>query len=294
MTDIALALRQLVPSIETVRAESSVGGGCISDARRVSVTLGDGRDETMFVKSNSESFLDNFEAECDGLARLRSADAITVPEPVAVGIAGGRSWLVMQWIELESRGSSFFERFGEQLAQLHRATLGDAIGLDRDNYLGSADQINTPCDDWPEFFATHRIGYQIRWAAERGVDDRLERDCERIIDQMPQLLTGREAATSLLHGDLWSGNYLCGGGGEPVVIDPAVYYGCREAEFGMLELFGSCPPAFYDAYQDCFPMPDGWQRRVKVYVLYHLLNHLNLFGTGYLGQCRTLAADILR
>ena len=111
---------------------------------------------------------------------------------------------------------------------------------------------------------------------------------------MPELLQGRDDETSLLHGDLWSGNYLCDERGEPVVIDPAVYRGCREAEFGMIRLFGACPPTFERAYCDTFPLPDGWHRRVSVYVLYHLLNHLNLFGSGYLGQCHQVTDEILR
>jgi fructosamine-3-kinase len=122
----------------------------------------------------------------------------------------------------------------------------------------------------------------------------LQRDCEQIIDLMDDLLEGREDQTSLLHGDLWSGNYLCDREGDAVIIDPAIYYGCREAEFGMLRLFGSCPGDFYESYLDTFPLPAGWQRRVSVYVLYHLLNHLNLFGTGYRSQCQRLAAEILR
>ncbi|MEM9646268.1 MAG: fructosamine kinase family protein, partial [Planctomycetota bacterium] len=111
--------------------------------------------------------------------------------------------------------------------------------------------------------------------------------------RMDDLLDGRKRGVSLLHGDLWSGNHLCGPGGEVVLIDPAVHQGCPEAEFGMIELFGSCPPRFYDAYLDTNPFSDGWQRRVRIYVLYHLLNHLNLFGAAYAGQCQTMASKIL-
>jgi protein-ribulosamine 3-kinase len=294
MSDLACSLTKLIPSIESVEGCSSVGGGCISQACQVRVRYQTGDAGFLFVKSNAESFLDNFQAEWDGLVRLNQAEAIRVPEPITVGIADGRAWLVLQWINQGTRGVSFFESFACRLAALHCSTLGNQVGLARDNYLGSAVQINTPCEDWAEFFAEYRIGYQIRWAAQRGVDDRLKRDCEQIVSRMPQLLDGRDRQTSLLHGDLWSGNYLCDDSLAPVLIDPAVYHGCREAEFGMLQLFGGCPPSFYEAYQQQFPMPDGWQRRVQVYVLYHLLNHLNLFGSGYLGQCRSVAAEILR
>jgi protein-ribulosamine 3-kinase len=249
----------------------------------------------VFVKSNVASFQDNFQAEWDGLVRLGGPAAIAVSKPLAVGTAGGRAWLVTEWIEQGRRGRDFFSQFGQQLARLHQSTLGTDIGLDHDNYLGSARQINERSDSWVDFVASSRIGFQIRWAIEQGLADAsLSRDCEQIIRSMDQLLAGRDPQTSLLHGDLWSGNYLCDGEGRPVIIDPAVYYGCREAEFCMLRLFGSCPGDFYESYVETFPLPGGWQRRVSVYVLYHLLNHLNLFGSGYHDQCKRLAAEILR
>lgn len=206
----------------------------------------------------------------------------------------GRSMLIMEWIERGSARAANFPEFGRQLASLHRTTLGDAIGLDHDNFLGASPQINRPCDSWPQFVAEHRIGFQICRAIDGGLaSDRLRRDVEKVIASIDELLAGREDRTSLLHGDLWSGNYWFDETGRPVWIDPAVYRGCREAEFGMIRLFGGCPAEFYDAYQDSLPMPDGWQRRTSVYVLYHLLNHLNLFGSGYLSQCQTVAAEIL-
>ncbi|MGB7347543.1 MAG: fructosamine kinase family protein, partial [Pirellulaceae bacterium] len=244
--------------------------------------------------TNRASFLENFECETDGLEALGSVDAITVPQPIAVGLAGGKAWLVSQWIDQKPRSPAFFGKFGLQLAKLHRETRGEERGWQRDNYLGSAIQKNTARATWPEFFARQRIEVQLRWANDLGYrDTALDRDCQRIIRNMADLLSGREDSTSLLHGDLWSGNYLCDAVGEPVVIDPAVYRGCREAEFGMLKLFGSCPESFYQAYQTAWPMPNGWERRVAVYLLYHLLNHLNLFGSGYLSQCKSVAAEIL-
>lgn len=288
------ALTQLVPSIDSVTDLSPVGGGCISDAARVGVSMKDGQTKTLFVKSNAASFAENFRCEAGGLGRLRTAGAIRVPEVVAQGVVDGRAWLVLEWIDTARRGGGFFADFGRRLAELHRATLGDRIGLDHDNFLGSARQINSPETSWVRFVAEHRIGFQLRWAIDRGIaGDRLRRDVQRVIDRLDDLLSGRDESTSLVHGDLWSGNYLCDSGGQPVIIDPAVYHGCREAELGMLRLFGGCPSEFGDAYQDSFPMPDGWQRRTSVYVLYHLLNHLNLFGSGYRDQCQSLAAELL-
>lgn len=271
-----------------------VGGGCISEAMRVTLSAENAAQSHLFVKRNDASFLDNFECEAAGLRELADAKAIHVPSPMAVGCTHQQAWLVTKWIETSSPPSNFHETFGQQLADLHRKTAGTEIGWQRDNYLGAARQTNVATTTWPEFVAEHRLGFQIRWATDQGqVDRRLRRDVERIIDDIPNLLHGRIDETSLLHGDLWSGNYLSDATGNPVIIDPAIYRGCREAEFGMIRLFGSCPPTFYEAYQQAFPLPDGCWRRVNVYVLYHLLNHLNLFGQGYLSQCHSVAAEIL-
>lgn len=276
-----------------------VGGGCISQA--VKVSWSDSRDIThsIFMKRNSLAFVDNFECEFKGLELLHRAGAIRVPKPVAVKSTGASAWLVTQWIQEGSRPKDFFETFGVQLAKLHRVTLGSRIGLDHDNYLGATKQINAPDSgesrDWVSFVVEHRLGYQLRLAERQGlVNSSLRRDVEKTIERLPDLLAGRAEETSLLHGDLWSGNYLCDPQGQPVVIDPAVHYGCREAEWGMILLFGGCGEAFKEAYQSEFPMPDGWTRRAQVYVLYHLLNHLNLFGASYGSQCQSVARDLLR
>lgn len=293
--DLKRAISALVGDEWNVTGQSRVGGGCISDARQVQVAGADGRTSRLFVKSNDATFLDNFEAECDGLTRLAETGVIRVPEPLAVGCVENQSWLITQWIDEASPSSGFFERFGRALAQMHRCTSGHQIGLPRDNYIGAASQINRPTTTWNEFVANHRIGYQVQWASDQQLADReLVKDCEAVVARLDEILAGRPTATSLLHGDLWSGNYLSDAEGYPVILDPAIYYGCPEAEFGMLRLFGSCPTDFYDAYQQESPLNAGWQRRVSVYVLYHLLNHLNLFGKGYYDQCRSLAKEILR
>jgi fructosamine-3-kinase len=284
-----------MPSLVSVDQVHGVGGGCISQASRATVWDDAGCCRVVFVKSNAASFLDNFQAEREGLIRLGQPGTIRVPRPLALGVAEQRAWLVTEWIEPGQRPRDFYARLGRNLAELHRATLGDRIGLEQDNFLGASPQCNAPTGSWVEFVAVQRIGIQLRWASERGLADAaLRRDVSRIVASMDRLLVGRDPATSLLHGDLWSGNYLCDSSGEPVLVDPAVYHGCREAEFGMLRLFGACPPEFDDAYQETFPLPAGWQSRVNVYVLYHLLNHLNLFGRGYHDQCLRLAAEILR
>ena len=272
-----------------------VTGGCISEAYKVLVEDSAGKQLRWFAKANQPSFLSNFNAEADGLERLGATGSIRVPRPACVGQVAGRVWLIMEWIDQSPQHDSFFRDLGTRLAELHQCTSGRRIGLEQDNFLGAATQINQATGRWTDFFAENRLGFQLRWGVDqRLVDGSLRQACERIIGRLDQLLEGRAEDTSLLHGDLWSGNYLCDDTGQPVILDPAVYYGCREAEFGMLRLFGACPPPFYESYQDCFPMKAGWQRRVKVYVLYHLLNHLNLFGSGYHSECQRMAEQILR
>jgi len=301
------ALRKLLdPSIDVIHAVS-VGGGCISQAMQVELgsrSCEKSIPKTIFVKRNEPEFLPNFQCEFNGLVVLSNADGIRIPRPLAIGISDQSSWLVTEWISANDRladGSGttdFYSRFGASLAQMHQATAGTRIGFSEDNYLGAANQINTcKTENWCEFVAENRIGFQLRWAVDQGLaDSALKRDCETILSSLDRLLEGRRAETSLLHGDLWSGNYLCSRSGEVVLIDPAVYYGSHEAEFGMIMLFGSCPKSFYDAYQQTWPsddwMSDAWQRRINVYVLYHLLNHLNMFGSGYASQCRRLASEL--
>ncbi|WP_146523462.1 fructosamine kinase family protein [Stieleria varia] len=285
---------QLDPPRRVVESQT-VGGGCISPAWQVLVERSDnGERERLFVKRNSMAMAENFRCEASGLTALAQTGTIRVPSPLATLVHGSHAYLVLPWIETSKRRNGFFEEFGRRLAQLHRATSGDQIGWHEDNFLGSAPQKNAAMQNWPHFVAEQRIGFQVRWAVDQGLADRrLQADCERIMSAMPEILDGRQQGTSLLHGDLWSGNYLCDDSGQPVLIDPAVSRGCREAEWGMIRLFGACPVEFEQAYQETWPMNDGWQRRSSVYVLYHLLNHLNLFGSGYLGQCRSLAAEIV-
>lgn len=248
--------------------------------------------ERLFVKTNQKEFYENFCCEVDGLKRLADAATIRGPKPLGVGISGDVAFLVMQWIEIGR--ISDFEAFGVQLAQLHYRTASRRIGLEQNNFLGATPQDNTPTESWVRFVQDRRIGFQLRRAVDRHLIDAINaKAVESVIDSLPETLRGRDESTSLLHGDLWSGNYLFDHQGQAVLIDPAVYYGCREAEFGMLLLYGGCPQSFYDAYNNQWPLPSGWHDRCQVYVLYHLLNHLNLFGQAYLADCGRVARTIL-
>jgi fructosamine-3-kinase len=288
------ALHQLVDGSVSVAAVERVGGGCISETFRLLVSSENGKQNHWFVKINDSSFLDNFQCERNGLAAIGQSGAIRTPKPIATGLSNDRAWLILEWIDRTTQTSAFFNRLGRQLAELHRCTSGDEIGWRENNFLGTSIQNNTPIGDWVDFFAQHRIESQLKTAVDRhSIPSRLVKDTTSILSQMPSLLSGSEKKTSLIHGDLWSGNYLSDSAGNPVLIDPAIYRGNREAEFGMLRLFGNCPLNFYRAYDQEFPLLEGWQRRCDVYTLYHLLNHLNLFGFGYLDDCTRMCQKIL-
>jgi fructosamine-3-kinase len=251
-----------------IESATSVSGGCIHDCYRV-VIAGAQR----FLKLNEERFADAFAGEADGLNALRTS-GLRAPEPFSHGIAAGKAYLLLEYLDLKQRGD--FAALGKMLAEAHRKA-GMRFGWSRDNYIGSTPQQNDWCDDWAEFWRERRLRPQVELAAKNGFD-------LPPVDPAP-ILQDHRPQPSLLHGDLWSGNAAFTTEG-PVVFDPAVYYGDREADLAMTELFGGFPREFYKAYNDAFPLPDGYEMRKHLYNLYHLLNHLNLFGGGYLGQVK--------
>ena len=246
------------------------------------------------VKSNHQQFVDNYRCEWNGLTAIERTGTIRVPRLIASGIVEDEAWLILEWVKRGKKTSNFFESFGRQLATMHLTTRGHEIGWEQDNYLGASLQRNQAKQNWPDFFASQRITMQIRMASDQyDLPQSFLSQLEKIASAMGSVLQGSEPETSLIHGDLWSGNFLSDEEGKPVLIDPAVYRGNREAEFGMLRLFGNCPALFYDSYHESFPLPDGWENRCNVYVLYHLLNHLNLFGPSYLEDCQRMCSTIL-
>ena len=268
----------------------SIPGGDINDAYRV--TLSDGK--KIFVKMNLTGNLNFFLTEAGGLEALGSSGKIKVPEVLGYGIdeRRGCSFLAMEYIESAPRTEAYWERFGHQLAELHRAECGlfvdpkDAkqkYGFSEDNYIGAGPQKNDPSERWIEFYRECRLLPQIR-RAERYLDLSVRRKADRLLDHLDSYLREPEFP-SLLHGDLWSGNMMCGPGGSAWIIDPAAYVGDFEADLAMTQLFGSLPGTFYSAYSEINPIDrEGYPERRKLYDLYHLLNHLNLFGAGYLGS----------
>lgn len=271
----------------TPAGERPVGGGCINAAN----VLADG-ERRYFVKRNDADKEDMFAAEAEGLRELAKAGAVRVPEPVCWGACDGQAYLVMEYLELGSAGGRTQAELGRRLAAQHRVTRA-SFGWFRDNTIGATPQPNPPTEDWIEFYRRQRLGYQLSLAAERGAPRRLIEQGETLAAHLEALLAGHRPEPSLLHGDLWSGNYSALADGEPVIFDPAVYYGDREADIAMTELFGGFGRDFYSAYNDAWPLDPGYRVRKTLYNLYHILNHFNLFGGGYASQAEAMTGRLL-
>jgi protein-ribulosamine 3-kinase len=267
-----------------VRDTRSMGGGCINQA----VMVTDGQ-RSFFVKLNAASRLPMFEAEAAGLDDMRAAGAIRVPEPVCTGARGGNAWFVMEYIHMGGRSNARLA--GEQLALMHRKE-ASRFGWRMDNTIGSTPQPNGWMQDWAAFWRDRRLGFQLQLAARNGHGGALQAKGERLLGCLEQLLD-HDPVPSLLHGDLWGGNIGYDDDGNPVIFDPAVYYGDREADLAMTELFGGFGTGFYEAYDAVWPIDSGYAVRKTLYNLYHILNHLNLFGGGYASQAQGMMERLL-
>ncbi|MCB0795771.1 MAG: fructosamine kinase family protein [Flavobacteriales bacterium] len=267
-----------------IEQADGVGGGSINDAWLLHTEEG-----PFFLKTNNaDRFPSLFEAEADGLERLRAAKAIRVPQVIAYGEDHDTTYLLLEHVERSLQSAAFWSTFGMQLAQLHRST-DKQFGLERDNYIGNLKQGNTQRSSWSEFFVQQRLEPQLKLARDgRKVDAAMPFRFERLFHQLDRLFP--KEAPALLHGDLWSGNFVCDRTGSPVVFDPAVYYGHREMDLAMSRLFGGFDPAFYTSYQEAFPLEAGWEERVDLCNLYPLLVHVNLFGGGYVAQVEAILA----
>lgn len=285
--EVARHLAQAGGEPFALRRVQDAGGGCIN---RAVVLEGDRR--RYFVKLNDPARADMFAAEAEGLRELAAAKAVRVPGVVCHGTAHGSTYLVLEHLELTGGDSAAQERLGRGLAQLHRRT-SPTFGWSRDNTIGSTPQINTSSRDWIGFYREHRLRFQFELAARNGLDRKLSLLGEQLMHALGEFFTSYCPVASLLHGDLWGGNQSALADGTPVIFDPAVYYGDREADLAMTELFGGFSRRFYDAYHEAWPLDAGYRARKPLYNLYHVLNHLNLFGGGYGAQARGMIERLL-
>lgn len=263
----------------------TIGGGSINQAYCIS----DG-DRDYFLKLNRAAQYAMFEAEALGLKEIADSQTIRVPRPICWGTANGSCYIVMEYLSLGSSHRDAWYQMGQDLAAMHRVTSDRGFGWQRDNTIGDTPQKNPWTADWVTFFVEHRLRYQFQLAHHRGTFQRHE----ALLEAVPSLLTGHTPEPSLVHGDLWSGNAAVTADGTPVILDPATYYGDREVDIAMSELFGRFPQPFYDGYHDAYPLDAGYENRKILYNLYHILNHFNLFGGGYASQAQSVIDRLLR
>ncbi len=270
-----------------VAQKTAVGGGSIN----TSYVISNGSTK-YFVKLNAKQFVDMFSAESEGLLELARTEAIHVPRPICWGESSNHAYIVMECISLSRGSQASVQQLGKNIAKLHHIK-AKKFGWHRDNTIGTTLQINQRCDSWLTFYREHRLRYQLDLASQNGVGGELKNLGDMLCDSLHLFFTGYQPAPSLLHGDFWSGNYAYNENAEPVIFDPAVYYGDREADIAMTELFGGFPESFYQAYNDCYPLDEGYQVRKTLYNLYHVLNHFNLFGGGYQQQAISMMKRLL-
>ena len=262
---------------EPVRRLRPLGGGDVGTSYCAELASG----RCTFAKTLPRGPTGALACEAEGLAWLREAAALRVPEVLGFGDSDRGPALALEWIEPGRPADDHAEQLGRGLAAPHRAGAPD-FGLGRDNFIATLPQRNDPTGDWPRFYAQRRLAPLVAQAARAGaIDAALERRFDALAARLPQLV-GAAEAPARLHGDLWSGNALCDEGGRPVLIDPAVYGGHREVDLAMMALFGGFSDRVVDAYDEAFPLAPDWRERTPLYQLYPLLVHVNLFGTQYL------------
>lgn len=269
---------------DKIISSSSLGGGCINDSQMLTTKTG----KKYFLKSNSYLTADTFYKEANGLNEIASSKTIKVP----LVISFDDDFILLEYISSGNRTRIFFEDFGRKFADMHKH-YSKHFGFYENNYIGSTPQLNIVNDEeksnWQRFYFNKRLLYQIILAEKNGyLTKELNKAFVSLENKMDLIFDGYKAQPSLLHGDLWSGNYMIDQNGEACLIDPAVYYGDREADLAMTKLFGGFGYDFYQSYNEAYPLEPGYEFRENIYKLYHVLNHLNLFGTGYYQQAINL------
>ncbi|MEA5510921.1 fructosamine kinase family protein [Crocosphaera sp. UHCC 0190] len=284
-TQITEHISQTTGEIFQIEKQRSVSGGCINQGYCLI-----GKKINYFVKINHASQVEMFAAEALGLKEMSATQTIRVPQPICWGMVERSSYIVLEWLEFSQASNQSWEEMGRKLAKMHAHPGDKRFGWERNNTIGSTPQVNTWTENWADFFADHRIGFQLKLAKRKGGSFG---DYTQIVEKIRHLLREIKPQSSLVHGDLWSGNVAVTEAGEPVILDPATYYGDREVDLAMTELFGGFPAAFYRGYNEVFPLAEGYKKRKIIYNLYHILNHFNLFGGGYGSQANFMIQEIL-
>ncbi len=281
-SSIGLFLSKTLSKEVSILGSNNASGGCINDS--AIIKTGEGR---FFLKWNiAKRYPNMFDAEAKGLKLLKSAGIIQIPDVIGIGEIGQLSWLMLEYIEQNQGSKDFWEDFGISLAVLHKQTYGK-FGLDHDNYIGSLNQYNDFYDNWIDFFIDQRLEKQIKLASDNGkLGIETKKRFEKLFNHLSDFFPNE--APSLLHGDLWSGNFMIGSNGKVCIYDPAVYYGHRLMDIGMSKLFGGFSGAFYNYYNEEFPLEKNWQEAVDIANLYPLMVHVNLFGGGYIGSVESI------
>lgn len=285
--DIERSIREASGVPFAIESRATAARGCINESYLIRE-----RERSYFVKLNRPERADMFAAEAAGLEEIARSGAVRVPQPVCHGANGAASWIVLEYLELAPADGAAMRALGANLARLHRVRAA-RYGWRRDNTIGITPQENAWSEDWIAFWRERRLGFQLRLAAASGGGRRLVAAGERLLEKLPAFFAGYRPQPSLLHGDLWAGNAAMTAAGEPVVFDPAVYYGDRETDLAMTELFGGFPPAFYQTYRAEYPLDPGYATRKHLYNLYHVLNHANLFGGSYWAQAERMIGELL-
>lgn len=269
----------------SVKQARGLGGGSINAAFLLC-----GDHARYFVKTNKAGRQSMFQAEAEGLREMAASHTVRVPEPVCCGDDRTQSYIVLEYLDMA--GSADQSALGEQLAAMHQVT-AKQFGWRMDNTIGATHQPNAWKDDWLDFWRDQRLGFQLQLAAKNGYGGELQSLGEKLLVDMPKLFSGRKILPSMLHGDLWGGNVAGLPDGTPVIFDPAFYYGDREADLAMTYVFGGFNQDFYASYQNTWPLDEGFALRKTFYNIYHIINHLNLFGGGYHGQSIHMLEQVL-
>ena len=282
--EIAAKIAETTGTPFRISDRKSIGGGCINQAYKLQ-----GKKTNYFVKLNQAVKVEMFQAEALGLKQMYDTQTITIPQPICWGVASSNSYIVLEWLDLGRANNSSWLEMGKQLALMHHKGTAAKFGWNTNNTIGSTPQINSWMDNWVDFFAEQRIGYQLHLANRNGGNFS---NPDGIVSIIKQKLANRKPQVSLVHGDLWSGNADITAEGQPTIFDPATYYGDREVDLAMTELFGGFPATFYQGYNQQWPLDPGYTQRKDIYNLYHILNHFNLFGGGYGSQAKRIIQQI--